>query len=268
MTSLLDDEIVTLNTEFEWLLKEEVNTIIKQIYNIIIECSRRFPVHIPGIESMVKSEKYQLISTANSMNDQIKVSCTLCGDNIAHADINIRLHKHPQVNHRTIVQNDYQWKLHQILDSSNHLVSALNILDTPPLRFNDSIRKFDFKTAEEVVELINNVMVCLQRGRNSLIVPKKRSIEDLQNSCNMKSLQPPLPNDLAISFYVQAHKLICAVYHMYKDGSGQKKFDISQAEISVPWLSEALVLFTIGLQYCQQLKDKVLVFTQYKDMQV
>ena len=24
------------NTEFEWLLKEEVNTIIKQIYNIII----------------------------------------------------------------------------------------------------------------------------------------------------------------------------------------------------------------------------------------
>ena len=75
--------------------------------------------------------------------------------------------------------------MHQILDSANHLVSALNILDTPPLRFNDSIHKFDFKTAEEVVELINNVMVCLQRGRNSLIVPKKRSIEELQNSCNM-----------------------------------------------------------------------------------
>lgn len=43
-----------------------------------------------------------------------------------------------------------------------------------------------------------------------------------------KSLQPPLPNDLAISFYIQAHKLVCAVYHMYKDSSGQKKFDISQ----------------------------------------
>lgn len=55
---------------------------------------------------------------------------------------------------------------------------------------------------------------------------------------------------------------------MYKDGSGQKKFDISQAEISIPWLNEALVLFANGLQCCQQLKDKVLVFTQYKDMQV
>jgi hypothetical protein len=36
----------------------------------------------------------------------------------------------------------------------------------------------------------------------------------------------------------------------------------------VPWLSEALVLFTVGLQFCQQLKDKVSVFTQYKDMQM
>lgn len=37
--------------------------------------------------------------------------------------------------------------------------------------------------------------------------------------------------------------------------------------MSIPWLSEALVLYTLGLQACQQLKDKVLVFTQYKDMQ-
>lgn len=88
---------------------------------------------------------------------------------VTDQDINIRLHKHPQVNHRTIVQNDFQWKLHQvcslwcelllklsilqILDASNHLVSALNILDTPPLRFNDKNHKFDFKTADEVVSV-------------------------------------------------------------------------------------------------------------------
>ncbi|CAM6031332.1 unnamed protein product, partial [Sphagnum compactum] len=76
--------------------------------------------------------------------------------------------------------------------------------------------------------MINNVMSCLQRGRNSLIVPKKRTIEELQTSRNMKSLQPPLPNDLALSFYIQSHKLVCAVYHMHKDHSGQLKFDIFQ----------------------------------------
>lgn len=34
-------------------------------------------------------------------------------------------------------------------------------------------------------------------------------------------------------------------------------YDSSQAECSVPWLNEVLVLFTVGLQLCQQLKDKV-----------
>ena len=37
------------------------------------------------------------------------------------------------------------------------------------------------------------------------------------------------------------------------------KFDSYQAECSVPWLNEILVLFTISLQLCQQLKDKVSV---------
>jgi hypothetical protein len=244
-----------------------VNVILSQLHNIILECCRRFPVHISGLETLVKTEKFQLISSF-SQTDQIKISATLSGDNISYADINLRLHKHSSPNQRTIVQNDCQWKLHQIQDASNHLMSALYLLSSPPLRYNEDENKFDFKSAEEIIEMINNVMSCLQRGRNSLIVPKKRTIEELQTSRNMKSLQPPLPNDLALSFYIQSHKLVCAVYHMHKDHSGQLKFDIFQAETSVPWLSEALVLFTVGLQFCQQLKDKVSVFTQYKDMQM
>jgi len=43
-----------------------------------------------------------------------------------------------------------------------------------------------------------------------------------------KALQPVVPNDLAISFYIQSHKLICAIYHMQKDQHGQIKFDIFQ----------------------------------------
>ncbi|CAG2117901.1 unnamed protein product, partial [Medioppia subpectinata] len=245
------------------------------------ECCRRFPVHVPGLETLVKTEKFPLNSTTHL--DQIKILATLSADNICYAktmsvitmnynyllsqDINLRLHKHSIPNQRTIVQNDCQWKLHQIQDASNHLMSALYLLSSPPLRFDRNESKFDFRSAQEVIEMVNNIMSCLQRGRNSLIVPKKRTIEELQSSRNMQSLQPPLPNDLAVSFYIQSHKLVCAVYHMLKDShSGQLKFDIYQAETSVPWLSEALVLFTVGLQFCQQLKDKVSVFTQYKDM--
>lgn len=40
------------------------------------------------------------------------------------------------------------------------------------------------------------------------------------------------------------------------------EYEASQAECSVPWLSEVLVLFTVGLQLCQQLKDKVCITSQ------
>lgn len=71
-----------------------------------------------------------------------------------------------------------------------------------------------------------------------------------------KSLTPNLPDDQAISFYLQSHKLIFAVYQL-TNVQGVMKFDSSQAECSVPWLNEVLVLFTVALQLCQQLKDKV-----------
>lgn len=71
-----------------------------------------------------------------------------------------------------------------------------------------------------------------------------------------KSLSPNLPDDLAISFYLQSHKLIFAVYQL-TNIQGTMKFDSYQAECSVPWLNEVLILFTVALQLCQQLKDKV-----------
>lgn len=72
-----------------------------------------------------------------------------------------------------------------------------------------------------------------------------------------KSLAPSLPEDLAISFYIQSHKLIFAVYQL-SNVHGTMKFDSHQAECSIPWLNEVLVLFTVALQLCQQLKDKVI----------
>lgn len=109
-------------------------------------------------------------------------------------------------------------------------------------------------------------MNCLQQGRNALFVPKKRTTDELQSSRNMKVLQPHAPHDLAISFYIQSHKLVCAVYLIIKDSQNNIRFESMSAETSIPWLSQALVLFTICLQCCQQLKDKLQVFIQYKEM--
>lgn len=73
-----------------------------------------------------------------------------------------------------------------------------------------------------------------------------------------KCLTPNLPEDLAISFYIQSHKLIFAVYQL-SNSHGAMKYDTYQAECTVPWLNEVLVLFTVALQLAQQLKDKVII---------
>lgn len=65
-----------------------------------------------------------------------------------------------------------------------------------------------------------------------------------------------MPEDLAISFYLQSHKLIFAVYQL-TNIQGTMTYESSTAECSVPWLNDVLVLFTVALQLCQQLKDKV-----------
>lgn len=115
---------------------------------------------------------------------------------------------------------------------------------------------YHFKTSDEVLHILGNILGALQRGRTSLVVPRKKPIDELMKSRNMKALSPNLPEDLAISFYIQSHKLIFVAYQL-TNFQGTMKFDSCQAECSVPWLNEVLVLFTVALQLCQQLKDKV-----------
>ncbi len=71
-----------------------------------------------------------------------------------------------------------------------------------------------------------------------------------------KTLTPSLPSDLAVSFYLQAHKLIFAVYHLTQAG-GTVKFETLQSESPVTWLNEVLVLLSVALHRAQQLRDKV-----------
>ena len=83
-------------------------------------------------------------------------------------------------------------------------------------------------------------MGSLLRARQALVVPKKRTLEDLVNSKNVKSLVPPLPREVAVSFYLQSWKLVT--------DKGVSRFDRYQAECVVPWVNDVLLLLTVALQ--------------------
>ncbi|XP_055845944.1 protein rogdi isoform X1 [Episyrphus balteatus] len=249
------DEAKNLQVEFEWVLRDEVHPILKQLRMILIECAHRFPVPLYENEGK-KTEKFVLMAP----HDQLKCSVTLTGDSITQADINFKLQKAPNQVQRTSITQDSPWKLQQVQDAANHLQQAINHIDNVD-------ESYHFKTSDEVLHVVGDILGALQRGRTSLVIPKKKPIDELMKGRNMKSLAPNLPEDLAISFYLQSHKLIIAVYQL-TNIQGTMKFDSCQAEFSVPWLNEVLVLFTVGLQLCQQLKDKISVFSLYKDFTV
>lgn len=251
------EEVINLQKEFEWVLHEEIHKGLDQIHQILVECARRFPVALYGHDNSSKQDKFVLTVPV----DQLKCVVTLTGDSITHADINFKVTR--QTNStmvRTTIHNENPWKLQQVQDAANHLQQAIYHID-------DVGKHYKFKSSDEVLHILGNILDSLQRGRTSLIVPRKKTMDDLQKSRNMKSLSPPLSEDLAISFYIQSHKLIFAIYQLTTN-HGVMKYDSAHAECSVPWLNEVLVLFTVGLQLCQQLKDKICVFSQYKDFTV
>ena len=153
------------------------------------------------------SDKFVLAS-----GDQVKVIVTLTGDAISGADINLKLPR-PHAKdayHNTTVREDLPWTLQQIQDSANHLHLAIDHLSSLP-------EQHEFRSADQVSHFLSNIMEYLLRARQALVVPKKRTLEELVNSKNVKSLVPPLPREVAVSFYLQSWKLIFAVYHMVTD---------------------------------------------------
>eukprot|EP00095_Tigriopus_kingsejongensis_P000876 maker-scaffold389_size186684-snap-gene-0.29 protein:Tk00876 transcript:maker-scaffold389_size186684-snap-gene-0.29-mRNA-1 annotation:"rogdi" len=252
-------ELVSLEREFHWLLKNEVHNVLKELLVVLTECVRRFPMSLCNIEKVPLFEKYLLNTPSTTPPDQVKVVVTLNGDSISHADINLKLPRPGKdLYQNSTIREDAPWRLQQIQDAGNHLQLAINEL-------NSVDPDYAFKSAEEVDSFLARVMGWLHKSRSALVNPRKRTLEELHNSKQLKSLNPQLPSELALSFYIQGWKLVFAVYHIVSDKGGSK-FNRYQAECVIPWINEVLLTLTVGLQNTQQMRDKIKVFTQYQDL--
>jgi len=111
--------------------------------------------------------------------------------------------------YRTNIRHDCPWKLHQVQDAGNHLRQAILQIEKIDKETIFKYLNFIFyiiifflniwlylyisivinlySSSEEVLHILRNLLGCLQRGRTSLIVPRKRTIDDLIKSRNMVS---------------------------------------------------------------------------------
>ncbi|KAJ8253696.1 hypothetical protein COCON_G00203080 [Conger conger] len=278
MSAASQAERTVLEEEFKWLLKEEVHAVLKQLQDILKEASRRFSMPATGIESQVKQENFIL---GSSTMDHVKGVLTLQGEALTQADINIKMAKSNQVLHFTF-RDDKQWKLQQIQDARNHVNQALQLLTSRD-------EAYHFKTGAQVNKLMDAVMLQLTRARSRLTTPASMTLPELASSGLMKMFTPPVPGDVMVNFYINLSKLCLTVYqlHALQPNTGKNykpagssvlhnpgavfelnstRFEVShvqKVECVVPWLNDTLVFFSISLQLCQQLKDKISVFSSY-----
>ncbi|XP_005749691.1 protein rogdi homolog isoform X3 [Pundamilia nyererei] len=233
----------------------------------------------PGFENQLKQENF-ILGSSTSM-DQVKGVLTLQGEVLTQADINLKVAKSSQVLHFQF-REDKQWKLQQIQDARNHVNQALQLLSSRD-------ESYHFKSGAEVNKLMDGVMLQLTRARNRLTTPASMTLPELAASGLMKMFSPPIPGDVMVNFYINLSKLCLTVYQLHvlpanttknfkPAGSSvlhspgamfelnNNRFEVShvhKVECVVPWLSDTLVFFTISLQLCQQLKDKISVFSSF-----
>ncbi|XP_052221262.1 protein rogdi-like [Dreissena polymorpha] len=193
-----------------------------------------------------------LLSSPNNTG-QLKCVVTLMGDTLCDADISFR-HKLGKENHifKTKIGPEVQWQLPQVQEAANHLARTLSIFHT----HGDDHK---YTTAKQVILILDEVMKLLNAGKTCLAFPKRKSIEDLVQCTSMQNFHPPVPSDIAVSFYIHASKLVMAVYHLSTSNNTQDITSRFQVECTVQWLNEAMVLYTLALQQCQQLFDKLIV---------
>ncbi|EMP39543.1 Protein rogdi like protein [Chelonia mydas] len=196
-------------------------------------------------------------------------------------DINLKIPRNNQLLHFTF-REDKQWKLQQIQDARNHVNQAIYLLTNRDVNYQ-------FKTGSEVLKLMDAVMLQLTRARNRLTTPASLTLPEIASSGLTKMFTPALPSDILVNFYINLNKLCLTVYQLHAlqpnstknfrptGGSilhnpgamfecGSQRYEVShvhKVECVVPWLNDALVFFTVSLQLCQQLKDKISVFSSY-----
>jgi len=252
-----------LQQELDWLLSDEIPRCYEQLTHLLETILGQFPV-LDGCHgnSIAKIEKFIMSVGAQTTQDVLKAVVTVQGDTVVNADINFKFSggdgKRGGGNgsgaqggpHRTSVTPDQPWRLQQLQDGYNYVREALQ-----QLQYSCTNRRAEGCSTE-----LETVATCLLAARQGLLVPRRKTIEELLCAPNMTGLSPPLPHDTALSFYIQGHKLVLAVYQL------GPRLDSVAAETPLPWLTPILAGLSSALHLTHSVKDKLSVFSEFPEM--
>lgn len=125
---------------------------------------------------------------------------------VSKQDISFKVQRAQNVIQRTSINQESPWKLQQVQDAANHLQQAIHHIDNVDSSYHFKLVLFFFllfffrtsfisfhtvsiwycyRSSDEVLHILGNILGALQRGRTSLVIPKKKPIDELMKSRNM-----------------------------------------------------------------------------------
>ena len=247
-----------LQREGNWLQQNRAQIVFKELEHILRECCKRLyaknkieekPHISPGsLKGGGNAITEKLVLLPRFGQDNLTAMVSLHGENIIQAEVNLKYAKSAVGGfYRATAIPDVQWKLQQVQDASNQCVKALQILLKGVKKYNEAIASNKFtpeKTQQLIITVLTLIKEHLKQARNSLTMPKKKSLVELCQFQPIKSFNPPLPHDILLSYYIASAKLVCAAYQVVSKVNGVQTVTIYQAECQLQQFVEVIQLLS------------------------
>ncbi|XP_028400738.1 protein rogdi homolog [Dendronephthya gigantea] len=279
-TTSEEEELRVMRLELQWLLEKQVPSILRKVESVLKACDETFNEK-PQKKSEDGSEKPDKFLLKTPSIDVLKGYVTVNGDSITNAELKLKVPKIANGNIHTYIKEGHPWRLSQVQDAKNNLQLAIE-------KIKEGLAIETFTTGMQINEMMDELISDISRGKASLSVPEKHTVAEIMSNGSLNAFKPSLPSEVVVNFHVNCHKLIFTIYvlntlsvppppsHSQKSHvnsnkissvfeHGGKWFEIInrfEVECVVSWLEDAFRLIAIALQLCQQIKDKVGVFSR------
>ncbi|PAA76384.1 hypothetical protein BOX15_Mlig015038g1 [Macrostomum lignano] len=232
-------------SELQWVLDTEFAPTLHEITILVDECN-----------SIITSATGKFILGGNDLKlNGLKAMVTMNSDEITEADISVECPN--KQTYRTVIADGCSYRMQQ-------LVNCCNALQAVRLSVQDAI-EFGFASSEPrpTIASLGRIFELLKQARDHIVLPQKRTVEDLVRSTTRELFQPQLPNDICLSLYVSGQKLILAVYFLHHNqlaAPHPHAHEIAyrlNIQAVVPWLGKVLQCLSMAMLRTSQLIEKL-----------
>lgn len=269
-----------LAKELQWVLRNEIPILLGSLDVFMAQCENTISRNMT-LQPPLEPPRTTVLQSSLHV-DYIKGKLTVSGDQITKAEITLKLPSrggHKTV--KTLIREHDALKLEQIQNATNYFAKAFQ------KHKSCMYRQQDFDSQHVVVKAISEIHLLLLEAVNSLKKPKRQTLADIHGHRIQKILKPSLPEDTLLFMNLNGASLVVTMLLLSHVKGGASKGDDENAitmgnfvestievgnhyrEVSsqcqvqavIPWLQEMIGFIDKAVAICQEIIDKMSVFT-------